>query len=91
MVIFMNPLTKILNVYTLNKLQASQFRQPVCKLKNVLSHDIASRSDMNKTKNCNKIDKPLVIYIFSRNVMMSIVTLRKIRENLDVSHRKCNV
>ena len=34
---------------------------------------------------CNKIDKPLVVYRFSGNIMMSmIINLRKIRENLDV-------
>ena len=33
---------------------------------------------------CNKIDKPLVVYRFTGNVMTSITTLRKIREPLDV-------
>ena len=45
-----------------------------------LSHDVASVSDITP---CNKIDKPLVVYRFSRNVMTSIITLRKIRENLE--------
>ena len=46
-----------------------------------LSHDIASGSDITT---CNKIDKPLVVYRFAGNVMTSIITLRKIRENLEV-------
>ena len=33
---------------------------------------------------CNKIDKPLVVYRFSGNVMTSIIKLHKIRQNLDV-------
>ena len=33
---------------------------------------------------CIKIDQPLVVYRFSGNVMTSIITLRKIRETLDV-------
>ena len=47
----------------------------------LLSHDIASGSDITP---CNKIDKPLVVYRFSGNVMTSIITLNKIRENLDI-------
>ena len=46
-----------------------------------LQHDIASGSDITP---CNKIDKPLVVYRFSVNLMMAIITLRKIRENLDI-------
>ena len=46
-----------------------------------LSHDIASENDIMP---CNKIDKSLVVYRFSGNVMMSIITLRKISESLDV-------
>ena len=38
-----------------------------------LSHSVASRSEMTS---CNKIDKSLVVYIFSGNVMTSITTLR---------------
>ena len=37
-----------------------------------LSHDVASGS---KITPCNKIDKPLVVYIFSGHVMASITTL----------------
>ena len=33
---------------------------------------------------CNEIDKPPVVYRFSGNVMTTIITLFKIRENLDV-------
>ena len=38
-----------------------------------LSNDIASGS---KITPCNKIDKPLVVYIFTGNGMSSITTLR---------------
>ena len=41
-----------------------------------LLHDVAPGS--NKTP-CNKIDKPLVAYRFSGNVMTSIITWRKIQ------------
>ena len=43
-----------------------------------LSHDVAPGSQITS---CNKIDKPLVVYRFSGNVMMSIITLRKIRNS----------
>ena len=46
-----------------------------------LSHDVASGSDITP---CNNIDKPLVLYRFSGNVMTSVKTLRKIRETLEV-------
>ena len=46
-----------------------------------LSHDGAYESD--KTP-CNKIDKPLVVYKFTGNVITSIITLCKICETLDV-------
>ena len=35
---------------------------------------------------CHKIEKPLVVYRFSGNVITSIITLGTIRENLDVLH-----
>ena len=38
----------------------------------LLSHDVASESEITL---CNKIDKPLVVYRFSGNVMTSITTL----------------
>ena len=38
----------------------------------ILSHDLASESDITP---CNKIDKPLVDYSFLGNVMTSITTL----------------
>ena len=38
-----------------------------------LSYDVASGSDITP---CDKIDKPLVVYRFSGNVMTSITTLR---------------
>ena len=38
-----------------------------------LSYDVASGSEITS---CNKIDKPLVVYRFTGNVMTSIPTLR---------------
>ena len=37
-----------------------------------LSYDVASESEITL---CNKIDKPLVVYRFTGNVMTSITTL----------------
>ena len=48
---------------------------------NAIYHDVASGSDITL---CNKIDKPLVVYRFSGNIMTSIITLRKRLQNLDV-------
>ena len=42
-------------------------------LKVELSYDVASGSEITP---CNKIDKPLVVYRFTGNVMTSITTLR---------------
>ena len=53
----------------------------------ILSHDVASESDITP---CIKIDKPLVVYPFTGNEMKFIITLHKIRENLNCSHQKCN-
>ena len=39
----------------------------------LLSYDVASGSEITP---CNKIDKPLVVYKFTGNVMTSITTLR---------------
>ena len=50
---------------------------------------MTSRSGSEITP-CNKIDKPLVVYRFSGNVMTSIITLSKIRELSTLSHQKCN-
>ena len=41
--------------------------------KRLLSYDVASG---NEIAPCNKIDKPLVVYRFTGNVMTSITTLR---------------
>ena len=49
--------------------------------KYILSHDVAPGSDITP---CNIIDKPLVVYRFSGNVVTSIITLCKIREKFDV-------
>ena len=38
-----------------------------------LSYDVTSGSEITP---CNKIDKPLVVYRFTGNVMTSITTLR---------------
>ena len=53
----------------------------------ISSHDVAPGSD--KTP-CNKIDKPLMVYRFSGNVMTSISTWRKIRENPKVVTKNAN-
>ena len=42
-------------------------------IKLLLSHDVASGSEITQ---CNKIDKPPVVYRFTGNVMMSIKMLR---------------
>ena len=47
----------------------------------LLSHDVVSGGDITP---CNKIDIPLVDYRFLGNIMMSIIMLRKIRENLAI-------
>ena len=39
-----------------------------------LSYDVVSESEVTP---CNKIDKPLVVYRFTGNVMTSKTTLRK--------------
>ena len=39
----------------------------------ILSYDVASGSEITP---CNKVDKPLVVYRFTGNVMTSIITLR---------------
>ena len=41
--------------------------------KAILSYDVASGSEITP---CNKIDKPLVVYRLTGNVMTSITTLR---------------
>ena len=41
--------------------------------KKCLSYDVASGSEITP---CNKIDKPLVVYRLTGNVMTSITTLR---------------
>ena len=46
-----------------------------------LSHDVASESDITL---CNKINRPLVVYRLSGNVLTSIITLRKRWQILDV-------
>ena len=43
------------------------------RLNSQLSYDVASESEITP---CNKIDKPLVVYRFTGNVMTSITTLR---------------
>ena len=75
---------KSLRLYLLSKyLNGQAMCYNLQRLQNInhLSHDVASESDITP---CNKIDRPLVVYRFTGNVMTSIVTLRKIRENLNV-------
>ena len=47
----------------------------------LLSYDVASGSEITL---CNKIDKQLVVYRFTGNVMTSIITLHKRWQNLDI-------
>ena len=61
------------------------FPKASTEFENTLSHDVASESDIMSS---NKINKPQVVNRFSGNVMTSIITLRKIRENLDVFSSK---
>ena len=44
-----------------------------CRTVYTLSYDVASESEITP---CNKIDKPLVVYRFTGNVMTSVTTLR---------------
>ena len=53
----------------------------LCISESMLSHDVVSGSEIMPR---NKIDKPLVVYRFTGNVMPSIITLRKEWQNLDV-------
>ena len=53
----------------------------ICLIKKDLSHDGVSESDIMQ---CNKIDKPLVVYKFTGNAMTPILMLPKIRETLNV-------
>ena len=43
-----------------------------------LSYDVASGNEITP---CNKIDKPLVVYRFTGNVMTSITTLRSLHND----------
>ena len=63
----------------LNKkyLQRVKRRPVLCNL----SHDVASESDITPR---NDIDKQLVVYRLTGNVLTSIIALRKISENLNV-------
>ena len=46
-----------------------------------LSYDFPSESEITT---CNNIDKPLVVYIFTGNVMTPITMLRTLRQNDEV-------
>ena len=51
------------------------------RVKYYLSYEVASGSEITL---CNKIDKPLVVYRFTGNVMTSITTLRTLGQNYNV-------
>ena len=53
-------------------LESTLVKMPHC-WKSHISYDVASESEITP---CNKIDKPLVVYRFTGNVMTSITTLR---------------
>ena len=46
-----------------------------------LSYDVESESEITP---CNEIDKPLVVYRFTGNVLTSITTLRTYLQNYNV-------
>ena len=52
---------------------ASMIKVVLNAYKYILSYDVASGSEITP---CNKIDKPLVVYRFTGNVMTSIIMLR---------------
>ena len=56
----------------------------------ILSHEVASGSDIHNVTLCNKIGKPLVVYRFSGNVMIFIITLRSGGKILTFSRQKCD-
>ena len=51
------------------------------RVKYYLSYEVASGSEIML---CNKINKPLVVYRFTGNVMTSITTLRTLGQNYNV-------
>ena len=67
----MNTFYLWLSLYYTNALVTFFFHKNAVKM--YLSYDVASRSEITP---CNKIDKPLVVYRFTGNVMTSITTLR---------------
>ena len=63
-----------MDVYTRNAVKYSFLLSCIDRMLNYgLSYDVASGSEITP---CNKIDKPLVVYRFTGNVMTSITTLR---------------
>ena len=68
--------TSVRNTFTVNKMfigSDSMSINPYCAGYFYLSYDVASGSEITP---CNKIDKPLVVYRFTGNVITSITTLR---------------
>ena len=60
------------NLHTIGNHCAKNQWSVLSKDKSNLSYDVASGSEITP---CNKIDKPLVVYRFTGNVMTSIATL----------------
>ena len=50
-----------------------------------LSYDVESESEITP---CNEIDKPLVVYRFTGNVLTSITTLRTYLQNYNVLRKQ---
>ena len=64
----------VLSITSLSKLSDQHFNLI---FSTSLSYDVASPgSSESEIRPCNKIDKPLVVYRFTGNVMTSITTLR---------------
>ena len=64
---------KHLNIHYKNKHHLFDELKYIKSVQRILSYDIASWSEITP---CNKIDKPLVVYRFTGNVMTSITSLR---------------
>ena len=62
-----------MNLTKINQFIANSRCLKSVKTDHELSYDVASGSEITP---CNKIDKPLVVYRFTGNVMKSITTVR---------------
>ena len=72
---------KLISIDVKTLLKRSQKKTRYVEVLSSLSYDVASESEITS---CIKINKPLVVYRFMGNVMMSIITLRTICQNCNV-------